>query len=80
MDKPQISRAKYMARMEHLGEPKYNELERVNCVDEGLQGHRYCGWCHVHDKPRASCGCPAAWIEGKSDSYHDFRGLSRPNK
>lgn len=58
--------------------PPYNELERCNCDRVGEPGHRYCGWCVGHNKPRAACGCIAAWKEALTESQpHDFRGLRR---
>ena len=32
-------------------------LERVNCKRAGESGHRQCGWCSLHNKPRFECGC-----------------------
>jgi len=58
--------------------PPYNELERCNCANEGEQGHRYCGWCSAHNKPRAMCGCQAKWKETIIKStLHDFQGVRR---
>ena len=56
--------------------PPYNNLERCNCPNAGEPGHRYCGWCPDHDKPRAMCGCQLKWKETTTKSvFHDFRGL-----
>lgn len=38
-------------------EPVNDDLERVNCEHAGEFGHRYCGWCDDHNKPRFMCGC-----------------------
>jgi hypothetical protein len=48
-----ITEAKFT---EALGRPPgYDDMERANCADVGKPGHHFCGWCHVHDKPRWLC-------------------------
>ena len=37
--------------------PELDDLERVNCLLAGSNGHRQCGWCREHNKPRFVCGC-----------------------
>lgn len=37
--------------------PTQDDLDRVNCKRVGEGGHRQCGWCQEHDKPRFICGC-----------------------
>lgn len=37
--------------------PMEDEMKRVNCRHAGELGHRSCGWCEKHDKPRFVCGC-----------------------
>lgn len=39
--------------------PIQDDLERVNCKTAGQTGHRQCGWCLEHQKPRFMCGCLA---------------------
>jgi len=36
--------------------PIQYDLDRVNCEKLG-PGHRQCGVCHDHNKPRFMCGC-----------------------
>jgi hypothetical protein len=36
--------------------PIQDDLERANCTRAGEIGHFYCGWCHVHNHPKAECG------------------------
>lgn len=38
-------------------EPQDDNMERVNCPDEGNPGHHACGWCEKHNGPRFMCGC-----------------------
>lgn len=38
-------------------EPKDDDLERCNCRNVSEVGHRQCGWCAIHMKPRFMCGC-----------------------
>ena len=40
----------------------YGDLERVNCDKAGDTGHRQCGVCPEHDKPRFVCGCLAGYV------------------
>jgi len=56
--------------------PPGNELERCNCPHEGSKGHKYCGWCSTHSRPRAMCGCVASGKDTGADSPHDFAGLT----
>lgn len=37
-------------------EPKYDDLERVNCVHAGESTHYMCGVCVWCNKPRHMCG------------------------
>ena len=37
-------------------EPKYDDLERVNCVQAGTSCHYMCGICTYCEKPRHMCG------------------------
>lgn len=46
---------KHMTGRDH----SYDDLERVNCNKVGDVGHRQCGVCPEHDKPRFICGCMA---------------------
>jgi hypothetical protein len=36
-------------------DPEQDDLERCNCNKAGTVGHRQCGWCPKHDKPRFEC-------------------------
>lgn len=38
-------------------EPENDDLERCNCPDVGKIGHRFCGWCFLHNQPVFNCGC-----------------------
>lgn len=38
-------------------EPQQDDLNRVNCEQEGEIGHGSCGWCHIHNAPRFQCVC-----------------------
>lgn len=40
--------------------PSADDLNRVKCAQAGEYGHRQCGWCAEHDKPRFVCGCRAS--------------------
>jgi len=44
-------------------EPETDDLDRLNCEEAGNPGHRQCGYCRVHDKPRFECGC-LDWEDG----------------
>ena len=44
--------------------PIYDDMERVNCPKAGEDGHRQCGWCEEHNKPRMMCGCSVV-LKGK---------------
>jgi hypothetical protein len=35
--------------------PTLDEMSRANCMDAGKMGHHFCGWCHIHNKPRWLC-------------------------
>jgi hypothetical protein len=35
--------------------PTLDDMSRANCEDAGKPGHHFCGWCHVHNKPRWMC-------------------------
>jgi len=37
--------------------PEQDDLERANCPEAGLPGHKQCGVCKEHKKPRFLCGC-----------------------
>lgn len=37
--------------------PEQDDLERANCPEAGLAGHKQCGVCEKHQKPRFICGC-----------------------
>jgi len=37
--------------------PELDDLDRVNCPEEGTVAHWHCGVCPTHDKPRFMCGC-----------------------
>lgn len=39
--------------------PSQDDLERLNCDQEGDLGHFHCGYCEEHSKPRFVCGC---WV------------------
>lgn len=38
-------------------EPVKDDLPRANCKKAGKAGHRFCGVCPEHAKPRFFCGC-----------------------
>lgn len=38
-------------------EPQHDDLDRVNCQLAGQIGHKQCGMCLIHNKPRFYCGC-----------------------
>ena len=38
-------------------DPQEDDLERCNCPKAGSWGHRQCGVCRKHNKPRFICGC-----------------------
>lgn len=51
--------------IKHVGrEPKFDDLERVNCKHKGTDGHKQCGWCDKCQLPFFECGC---WL--KKTSY-----------
>jgi hypothetical protein len=37
--------------------PVQDDLDRCNCPESGELGHRMCGVCSLHNKPRFVCGC-----------------------
>jgi hypothetical protein len=37
--------------------PTQDDLQRVNCSKAGTEGHRQCGVCSSHGRPRFECGC-----------------------
>ena len=47
--------------------PVDDELERINCVMVGENGHWYCGWCSEHDQPRFRCNCHIKSKEAQGD-------------
>lgn len=44
--------------------PHGDDLDRLNCHEEGMPGHMLCGYCARHDKPRFECGCMAEPVDG----------------
>ena len=38
-------------------EASEDSLKRINCPNVGKIGHRFCGWCTIHARPRFICGC-----------------------
>lgn len=40
--------------------PEKDDLDRINCKHAGKPGHRMCGWCRKHNKPKYECAC---WME-----------------
>lgn len=39
--------------------PQNDDLELTICDLEGQDGHKFCGICYNHYRPRHMCGCPA---------------------
>lgn len=37
--------------------PVNDDMERINCRKVGEPGHRYCGFCIIHNERRTICGC-----------------------
>ena len=35
--------------------PVNDDLDRALCRQAGSFGHRMCGWCKVHDRPKFAC-------------------------
>jgi hypothetical protein len=35
--------------------PTLDDMDMVNCPDQGHQGHMLCGWCNQCNKPRFIC-------------------------
>ena len=50
-----ITAEQYVARFDVA--PEQDDLDRVNCKETGSVGHKQCGVCATHDKPRFICGC-----------------------
>ncbi len=48
-------------------EPQRDDLDRTNCPEAGMPGHRQCGMCPEHSKPRIECGCTVI----PSDPHHE---------
>lgn len=48
-----MNREEFYNRM--LYYPQQDDLERVNCPEAGDQGHRWCGWCNKHNRPKYHC-------------------------
>lgn len=44
-----------------------DNLERANCPKFGYAGHRLCGYCEEHNKPRTVCFCLAPLAEKGHD-------------
>ena len=49
-----ITAAHFTERTGH--QPEQDDLDRVNCPNEGATGHQQCGWCEDCDLPRFQCG------------------------
>lgn len=44
--------------LERFGKvPEDDDIQRAICPQAGEVGHRNCGICPTHDKPRFMCGC-----------------------
>ena len=58
MNAPELTAAQYKALTG--ADPMDDDMDRVNCKAVGTVGHRQCGWCREHGRPRFMCGCRAA--------------------